>query len=165
LLTERKNGEEMTSKIAMFDTNIYVNHNLGYEPLKALFPQVLQDGYIIGMSSIVAMELMWYSEVKTDSLVKAKRQLYIDRAHKILPVDKDVALLAAEIQREWQHATGKKPKHGDLLIAATAIVDKAVLYSNNDKDFKYIRDGLNFKLNYINPIANQSDLQNYLNSL
>ena len=39
-------------------------------------------------------------------------------------------------------------KHGDALIAA-AIVNDATLYSNNDKDFKYV--GHNFGLKYINP--------------
>lgn len=70
---------------------------------------------------------------------------------------------AAEIRREWEADTGKKIKHGDVLIAATAIMNDAILYSNNDKYFLYIRD--NFGLNYKNPIANQSELKNYLHSL
>jgi hypothetical protein len=48
-------------------------------------------------------------------------------------------------------------------VAATALVYDATLYSNNNRDFIYIRD--KFGLNYINPITDQRDLQNYLNSL
>ena len=114
-------------KLALFDNNIYVYHNLGFEPIRELFTKVLVAGCEIGISSIVAMGLMWYSEIMTNSLEKAKRQVYIDRAHKILPVDLDVAMKAAEIRREWEAGTGKKIKHGYVLIAATAIMNDAIL--------------------------------------
>jgi hypothetical protein len=47
-----------------------------------------------------------------------------------------------------------------LLIAATAILKEAVLVSNNDRDFIFLKEYHN--LNYINPIKNQHELLRYI---
>ncbi|PSL40710.1 hypothetical protein B0H99_104172 [Planomicrobium soli] len=140
----------MNREIVIFDTNIYVNHYLGYRPLQDLFDQVIDSGKEIHMPSIIAMELMWYHEVETNEEIRAARQGYIEAADGIISTTIDIALKAAEIRRKWNIETGKKLKHGDALIAASAIFHNATLYSNNDRDFDYIKK--NFKLEYINPI-------------
>ena len=92
----------MSKKVAMFDTNTYVNHYLGYEPIIDLFDQLLEEEFEIHMSSIVVMELMWYDKVESIQEIRDARQGYIDEADYILDVTEDVALKAAEIRRKWQ---------------------------------------------------------------
>jgi predicted nucleic acid-binding protein len=81
------------NKIALFDTNVYINHYLGYEPIKKLFGQVITEGHTVKMSSIVAMELLWNGKAHSDSTFKATRLAYVNRPE-ILPVDKIIALKA-----------------------------------------------------------------------
>lgn len=152
----------MSREIVIFDTNIYVHHYLGYPPLIDLFDQLIDNGKEIHMPSIIVMELMWYHEVETNENIKAAKQGYIEAADEIIDITKDIALKAAEIRRKWNIDTGKKLKHGDALIAASAIINNATLYSNNDKDFKYIEK--HFNLKYINPI-NAKNLEVFKKSI
>ncbi|AQQ54106.1 PIN domain-containing protein [Planococcus lenghuensis] len=140
----------MNRKIVIFGTNVYVNHYLGFLPIVNLFDEVLDEGNEIHMPAIVAMELVWYRKVETDEKIKAARQGYIEAADKVMDITLDIALKAAEIRRKWSSETDKKLKHGDALIAASALINDATLYSNNDKAFLYIKK--NFNLTYINPV-------------
>ncbi|WP_458411810.1 hypothetical protein ACNQFZ_13215 [Schinkia sp. CFF1] len=45
---------------------MYVYHYLGYKPVIELFTQLLNAGYDIVMSDVVAMEFLIYEKVETD---------------------------------------------------------------------------------------------------
>ena len=89
----------MKPEVVIFDTNIYIDHYLGYSPLISLFDQLIDEGNEIHMPSIIAMELMWYDKVETDENIKAARLGYIQAADKIIDITIDIALKAAEITR------------------------------------------------------------------
>ncbi|AKM19994.1 hypothetical protein GT94_07905 [Geobacillus stearothermophilus] len=149
------------SNIALIDNNIYVYHYLGYEPVKHLFTQLLNDGFEIAMSSVVAMEFLSYEKVETNEAIRHKRYSYI-RASTLYNVDFEIAEKAAELRRKCKMETGKTLKAGDALIAATAIAKGMTLFSNNDKDFVRLQK---WGLNYVNPIQDPEDLQKFLNKL
>lgn len=83
---------------------------------------------------------------------------YVSLAYEIVPVKEEVGRKAAELIQVWREATGKKLKLPDAMVAATAILHEAILVSNNDRDFLFLR---NHGLVYENPIRSQEDLQEY----
>lgn len=156
------NGEgKKLSEKALIDNNLYVYHYLGYKPVVELFTQLLNDGYDIVMSDVVAMEFLSYEKVELDDRIKMKRYSYIQLSE-LVDINFEIAEKAAELRRKCKIETGKSLKAGDALIAATAIVKDMTLFSNNDKDFKRLAD---WGLKYFNPIQDQDDLQDFYRQL
>lgn len=54
----------------------------------------------------------------------------------IIQLSRDIMILAGQIRRGW--AGTNKPNMADVLIASTAIKQKAILYTHNVDDFKTI---------------------------
>ncbi|MCL6587919.1 MAG: PIN domain-containing protein [Anoxybacillus sp.] len=54
----------------------------------------------------------------------------------IIDITSPIAMKAGEIRRKAKLLGRRVPKGPDALIAATAIVHRIPLVSNNDKDFK-----------------------------
>ncbi len=53
----------------------------------------------------------------------------------VIPLDKAAEKKTIELRRKY-----RKLKLGDAIIAATAILNKLTLITNNTKDFVYIKD-------------------------
>ncbi|MGP3561836.1 type II toxin-antitoxin system VapC family toxin [Geobacillus sp. BK01] len=149
------------SKKALLDTNIFVYHYLGYPPIRHLFTRLLNDGFEIAMSSVVAMEFLSYEKVEINEEIRNKRYAYL-YASTLYSVDFEVAEKAAELRRKCKIETGKTLKAGDARIAATAITKRMTLFSNNDKDFIRLTD---LGLDYVNPIEDPQHLQEFLHRL
>ena len=148
-----------TPNAVIFDTNIYIYHSWGYPDAIDIVNQCAKDGMEIIMPSIIISELFSVPLVDEDQTVKKAMEQYVKIA-KTADLDEEVALKAGEIRRKWRKATGKKLKTPDSIIAATAIIHDATLYSNNERDFAYLRD--NFQLKYFNPIADQEQLNRFI---
>jgi predicted nucleic acid-binding protein len=78
----------------------------------------------------------------------------------VVDVTEGIARKAAEIRRLWKTRTGKNLKLPDAIIAATALLHKASLIGNNDKDFAPLHDMVG--LDYRNPIRSQEELRTFL---
>lgn len=81
-------------------------------------------------------------------------------ADQIYEVTREDMELAADIRRKARaDSTRKKSiKAPDALVAAAALLHNAILVSNNDKDFHWIRDNYTYKdrkLDYVNPIIDK----------
>lgn len=143
------------SKKVLIDNNLYVYHYLGYKPVVELFTQLINDGFDMVMSDIVAMEFLSYEKIEIDDEIKQRRYGYI-KLSELVDINFEIAENAAQLRRLCKIETGKSLKAGDALIAATAIVKEMTLYSNNDKDFIRLQK---WGLKYVNPIQDQDDLQ------
>lgn len=92
-------GIKSLDKKALIDTNIFVYHYLGYPPIPHLFTQLLNDGFEIAMSSVVAMEFLSYEKVETNEEIRRKRYAYL-HASTLYHVDIEIAEKAAELRRK-----------------------------------------------------------------
>lgn len=148
----------------MFDTNVYIFHSLQYSDAIYVWEKyAVNQNYDVILSTIQISELLSYPKLDDQPLLKLQRERYISLADQVIPVDDEIAREAAEIRRMWNRATGKTLKLPDALIAATAIVNKALLVSNNDRDFIYLSK--HYGLQYENPIQNQEHLVNYIEQI
>jgi predicted nucleic acid-binding protein len=99
------------------------------------------------------MELMSFSEIETNDIIKANREKYLTFIDEMLELDSQTTNLAAEIRRKAKLAGRTAPKGPDALIAASASIHKLILISNNNKDFQWASENYNFT--YINPIRDK----------
>ncbi|WP_160720541.1 type II toxin-antitoxin system VapC family toxin [Bacillus sp. USDA818B3_A] len=149
------------SKYVMFDNNMYIYQYQGYDEAQSAITDYIKNGYIPIMSSIVAMEFLSNASLERNPIQKMHREMYLATVAEIVPVDKVIALKAAELRRKYQ-LNDEEIEAPDALIAATAIVKGAILVSNNDQDFEFAKT---LGLQYHNPITSQSRLNTYLKSL
>ena len=145
----------------IFDTNIYIFHSLRYpDALRAWEEQTVTNNCNHLMSIIQVSELLSYSEIDKNPMIRSQREKYISLADEIVVVDDEIARKAAELRRSWNQYSGKTLKLPDALIAATAIVKNAILFGNNDRDFLHLSKF--HELQYQNPIENQENLAQFL---
>lgn len=52
----------------------------------------------------------------------------------IIPMTQDIMELASDVRVEWREKAGKKLPLPDSIIGATAVKEKATLFSNNNKN-------------------------------
>lgn len=143
----------------IFDTNIYIYHHLQYPPAIETWRQYVKTHDVL-MSMIQVSELLSYPKVDDHPDIMQQREEYISLADEMIMVDEHIARKAAELRRAWKKHSGKGLKLPDALIAATAILNGALLISNNDRDFLYLSQY--HGLNYFNPIQNQDDLYRFV---
>lgn len=116
------------------DTSILIDYlrrpgkvNLPLEELTQLYPK---ERLAISMLSVQEL----YSGKSSRESVKEKLFLELVEVLEILPYSYSVAKLAGEITRDF----GKSIGFPDAAIAATAILNKASLFTLNKKDFQGI---------------------------
>jgi predicted nucleic acid-binding protein len=144
----------------IFDTNIYIFHSFKYKDAVEAWDKYVTENNTILISTIQISELLSFHLIDQQPSLKTQREKYISLADEVILIDDVIARKAAELRRAWKMHTGKALKLPDALIAATAIVYDAVLISNNDRDFNYIRE--NHELKYMNPIQDQAHLMNFI---
>ncbi|ACJ33997.1 PIN domain-containing protein [Anoxybacillus flavithermus] len=148
----------MSTKV-LIDTNIYTAHEMGYPDAVEFIEQLIEDEAEIIMTTLIEMEIMSHFEIETDPDIRENRKGYIQMADQIYDITEDTEL-AADIRRKARaDSTRKKSiKAPDALVAAAALIHNAVLVSNNDKDFRWIRENYTYKdrkLNYVNLIIDK----------
>jgi len=144
----------------MLDTNIYIFHSLNYKDAIDVWDQYVNENNDIIISTIQVSELLSFHLIDQNPSLRMQREKYISIADEIIFVDNVIARKAADLRRSWKLHSGKAFKLPDALIAATAIINQAILIGNNDKDFKFLKE--NHGLEYVNPIHNQDHLDNFI---
>ncbi len=153
-------GRIPTLNNVLFDTNIYLYHYRKYPPVVDAINAELNKGAVILLSVVQISELLSTTAVDHDETIRTDMESYISAVHRVVDVTEGIARKAAEIRRLWKTRTGKNQKLPDAIIAATALLHKATLVGNNDKDFAPLGDMV--ELDYQNPIKSQEELREFL---
>ena len=114
----------------LIDTNV-ISHLFSDklpENGKEFVKNIINNEFII--SVVVEIEVLTYHETPGKMPLIEE---FVSLAT-ILPLDKEITRKAIELRRN-----SRKLKLGDAIIAATAIIHKLLLVSNNTKDFKNIK--------------------------
>lgn len=115
------------------DTNIIIDHLRGVPQAFKLLKEI-EEGSLEGLiSSITLMEIMAAPKMSEERILAVKELLGIF-VH--CPVDNQTAMTAGNFLAKYRRSHGLEPI--DALIAATAKVNEAVLFTLNIKHFKYI---------------------------
>jgi len=144
-------------------TQIYIFHSFNYPDALQIWNDNVTEENAILLSTIQISELMSYHKIDSNQKLKQQREKYISLADKVIDVDIHIANKAAELKRSWKSHTGKSLKLPDALIAATAIVNDAKLFSHNDRDFVFLKE--HHRLEYINPIRNKEHLSHFIEGI
>lgn len=144
----------------LIDSNIWVAHEMGYPDVVFYIRELIKSEQSLVINTVIEMELMSHYEIETNPIVKQIREDYVYKMiDEIIDITSPIAMKAGEIRRKAKLFGRRVPKEPDALIAATAIVHRIPLVSNNDKDFKWISEYFDFPL--INPITNHTDFQEF----
>jgi tRNA(fMet)-specific endonuclease VapC len=147
----------------LFDTNICIYYFRQFPPIVRFIQETYQElNHEKWLSVITEAELLSVKAVRADSGLKSAICEFIDDSDQVIEVSRQIAYLAGEVRSRLDYEEGKKIKLPDVLIAATAIHKDAILVSNNDKDFQAIAAAFNMK--YVNPISDQTELTDFLNT-
>ncbi|MCL6559894.1 MAG: type II toxin-antitoxin system VapC family toxin [Firmicutes bacterium] len=115
------------------DTNIIIDHLRGV-PQAAKVLKEAEDGSLEGLiSTITIMETMAAPKMSEERLAAVKELLAV---FEHCPVDSHTATVAGSLLAKYRRSHGLEPM--DALIAATAKVNEAVLFTLNTKHFRYI---------------------------
>ncbi len=120
----------MTPRCLHLDTNCLIDVLLGKNKTTTLLKARLRSGWSCATSA-----LAWHEFVCGPLLVEQKQDVWDMLEGRILPIDYEIAELAANIFNKSGRRKGSKP---DCIIAATAIHHNAKLLTWNKKDFKSI---------------------------
>jgi predicted nucleic acid-binding protein len=115
------------------DTNIIIDHLRNVPMATSLLEEIENgsfDGYI---STITILELMAAPRM-TEKRFEAVRTLVEMFEH--VPVDERIATVAGRYLAKYRVSHGLEPM--DAIIAATASVNEAVLFTLNTKHYKFI---------------------------
>ncbi len=115
------------------DTNIIIDH-LRNVPRATSLLEEIENGSFEGLiSTITILELMAAPKM-TEKRFEIVRTLV--KMFEQVPVDERVATVAGRYLAKYRPSHGLEPM--DAIIAATASVSEAVLFTLNTKHFKYI---------------------------
>lgn len=123
----------------LVDTDICIDFLRGVENSKKIFNSIL-DEKKIGLTSVITEAELFSGKDCNDIKKKRNVEELLSLMHKV-EVNSMIAKKAGEIRR--LHKTPLT----DSLIAATAILTNAIIYSRNEKHFKRIK-GLKLKIPY-----------------
>ena len=120
--------EKTAGEIMLLDTNIFVDHLRNYTPSVEFF-DTLENALF---SAITEAELLAGKQNESDE--KREKLLHFLHRWTKIEVTNPISVLAGDISR----------KHGmdipDAIIAASALINNAVLVTRNVKDFHDIKD-------------------------
>ncbi|AGL02170.1 type II toxin-antitoxin system VapC family toxin [Desulfoscipio gibsoniae] len=115
------------------DTNIIIDHLKGLSEARQQLKNIENEVYEGYISTITIMELL------SAPRFSEKRCETINNLLKIfehIPVDRKIAATAGKFLSIYRASHGLEPM--DALIAATAYINEAVLFTLNIKHFRYI---------------------------
>lgn len=115
----------------LYDTNIFIRYVVNdTEFIKYFFPDALIENEII-TSRICRIELLSYSKLSQREEIILQNLL---DEFEVIDINDEIENKTIEIRRKY------KLKLADAIIAATAILEDAVLVTNNKKDFEKIEE-------------------------
>jgi predicted nucleic acid-binding protein len=128
----------LSQKDLHLDTNCLIDLLFGNSKTRSILKAKLLAGWICSTST-----LAWHEFVCGPLQSEQKQDIWDFLEGRVLPMDFEIAELAAEIFNKSGRKKGSKP---DCIIAATAIYHNATLLTWNKKDFRNIKK-LGFALN------------------
>jgi len=144
----------------IYDTNFYTDLSSGYEEVVKTFQDNLKRKYIVLMPSVIELELLSHYKYDVDENVHSQIDNFIELSHDIIPLNQEITVKATDLRRKYRLHRNQRLKTPDAIIAASAIIEGAILFSNNESDFSYATE---FGLLLENPITNQTKLQHFRN--
>ncbi|OGI16101.1 hypothetical protein A3K63_02420 [Candidatus Micrarchaeota archaeon RBG_16_49_10] len=123
----------------LIDSDVFIDFLRGVEDSKKIFQQVM-DEKITGLASTITEAEIFSGKECTDPKKKKMVEELLSVVHKI-EVNSAVAKKAGEIKRIYGVPLF------DALIASTAILSNAMLYTRNRKHYEKIKE-LKFKIPY-----------------
>lgn len=118
----------------VIDTNIIIDHLRGVPQATKQLYEIERGSFEGLISTITVMELLAVPHISQKRLVAINELLELF-VH--IPVDDQIATAAATLLGQYRSSHGLEPM--DALIAATALVNEAVLFTLNKKHFKFIQ--------------------------
>jgi len=112
----------------LVDTDVIIDVLRGIEEAKCYLLKLAEGG--IAVSTVTVAEL--FSGKETRDPVKREKILRLLRHFEVIPVDKEIAILAGEIRRDYGLHLG------DAVISATAIVHGLTVVTGNVKHFSRV---------------------------
>lgn len=118
----------------LVDTNILIDHLRDIPKATELMEEVENNNFEGLLSTINIMELMAAPKM-TEKRFESIRCLLDIFEH--VPVDSNIAIVAGQFLAKYRASHGLEPM--DAIIAATAHVNDAVLFTLNIKHFRFIQ--------------------------
>lgn len=115
------------------DTNIIIDHLRNIPRATSLLEEIENGSFEGYISTITILELMAAPKM-TEQRFEAIKALVEMFEH--VPVDERIATVAGRYLAKYRASHGLEPM--DAIIAATASVNEAVLFTLNTKHFKFI---------------------------
>lgn len=115
------------------DTNVIIDHLRGISKATKVFQEIENENFEGLISTITILELMAALKM-TKKRLEAIRQLLDLFEH--VPVDGQIATAAGIYLAKYRSSHGLEPM--DAIIAATARINEAALFTLNTKHFKFI---------------------------
>ncbi|WP_258083994.1 type II toxin-antitoxin system VapC family toxin [Thermococcus thermotolerans] len=112
----------------LVDTDVIIDVLRGVEEAKRYLLKLAEEG--LAVSTVTVAEL--FSGKETRDPVKRERILRLLRHFEMIPVDRDIAILAGEIRRDYGLHLG------DAVISATAIIHGLTIVTGNLKHFSQV---------------------------
>ncbi len=115
-------------KAALFDTNILIDYLKGKPETVSFIDRCLQEGQVLTCSLITKVELLSGARQGEEKVL----QDFLDAFDRI-GLDDNIAEAAGRYMSLYRKSHGINT--ADAIIAASALVKKAVLYTLNEKHF------------------------------
>ncbi len=128
---KRKEVEKTRNMKVVIDTDIVIDVLRGFEPTKEMIKKLLEKNELI-ISGITEAEIFAGKDMEVEEK-KKKIVKFLSRFKKINP-DNKILQVAGEFRRRY------KVSLLDCIIAATAYVHNAGLFTRNKKDFEKIKE-------------------------
>ncbi|GAB6928239.1 type II toxin-antitoxin system VapC family toxin [Paenibacillus sp. JCM 10914] len=135
----------------LFDTNICIYYLEGNPAVLTYMNDVFREpANSLELSVITEAELFSSQAVYGNQELTNAISGFVNASDEVAEITREVAVKAGEIRSYFHKKFNRKIKLPDALIAATAIVRKATLVTNNDKDFVEVMKEC--RIPYVNPI-------------
>lgn len=123
----------MTLRV-VFDTNIIIDHLRGIPQATQQLREIENGNFEGLMSTITVMELMAAPRMSEErfNIVKGIFEMF-----DLVPVESTIAAAAGSFLSKYRASHGLNPM--DAIIAATAYVSESVLFTLNQKHFRFIQ--------------------------
>lgn len=118
----------------ILDTNIIIDH-LRNIPQATKQLQEIEDGNYSGLLSVITITELLAAPRMSQERFAAINELF--SLFDVVSVDYQIAVTAGNLLSKYRASHGLEPM--DALIAATALVNEAVLFTLNKKHFRFIQ--------------------------